>query len=406
MFSGYVAWCEACGWNLNPLTPARVHNLFELINASLGGRQTQELLAQVVRQGQARPAFSSSRWLAYLLAALVHGLTLGLALVGAALLLRGWPRLPLLLLGLLCIGLAWLLRPRFSPPPPPPLDPGAHPGLYKLVNDISARLGGPLIQHIYANEWFNAAASRESWRGVPVLYLGLPLWAILSDDEKLALLSHELAHLVNNDPSRGAFIGLALEMLGRWYGLLRPARIWNPETGLAGFVLVPLNLLLMILARGAWFHAAAMSLLIWRDQQRAEYYADALAARQAGVPAVLALLDKLHFARTFETSLRSAVLDPALQGQDLFAHLRVRVAQVPGRELERIRRVELLEASRLDARHPPTALRIQYLRSLADLPPAARLALDWAAVESELAPARRQAQVKLVDGYLSALYKH
>jgi Zn-dependent protease with chaperone function len=233
------------------------------------------------------------------------------------------------------------------------------------------------------------------------------LWAVLDDSEKLALLAHELAHLVNGDPSRGALIGGALDVLGRWYGMLRPAVSSKEQPGLPRLAMVPVNVVLSVLSLVVWLHALALAALLWRDQQRAEYYADALAAKICGPEAVLSLLEKLHFTRTFQSSFCAWHLNSALHQESYFAYLRSRIAQTPVRELERIRQVELLENSRLDTRHPPTAYRIHALQALriSHSLPLSINNMDWEAVESELAQVYQIIQSELSKNYELGLYQ-
>ena len=43
-----------------------------------------------------------------------------------------------------------------------------------------------------------------------MLFIGLPLFAILDDAERVSVLGHELAHGVNGDPTRGFVVGTAM----------------------------------------------------------------------------------------------------------------------------------------------------------------------------------------------------
>jgi len=106
---------------------------------------------------------------------------------------------------------------------------------------------------------------------------------------------------------------------------------------------------------------------------------------------MLSMLDKLHWERVFAfVAERAAASRSSI---DLFAELRRQVAEMPGRETERIRRVEQMELSRLDVTHPPTALRIALLKRQAVAEPQVRLSVEnreridaeLAAVETEIA---------------------
>jgi len=97
-----------------------------------------------------------------------------------------------------------------------------------------------------------------------------------------------------------------------------------------------------------------------RDSQRAEYLADALAARVAGSQAEIAMDEKMLFASVFETVALQAAREG---GANLFEQLREYLQSAPERELERRRRVARLEGVRLSATHPPTARRLDLIES-------------------------------------------
>jgi len=196
---------------------------------------------------------------------------------------------------------------------------------------------------------------------------------------------------VNGDPARGLFAGSAVGSLAAWYGFLRPSEIWPVGRGLMVFAVVPANLVMLALSGLPWLGMYLLSHLLWRDSQRAEYLADALAASACGCDAMLSMLDKLHWERVFAfVAERAAASRSSI---DLFAELRRQVAEMPGRETERIRRVEQMELSRLDVTHPPTALRIALLKRQAVAEPQVRLSVEnreridaeLAAVETEIA---------------------
>jgi heat shock protein HtpX len=186
----------------------------------------------------------------------------------------------------------------------------------------------------------------------------LPLFAILSEKEKVALLSHELAHGVNGDPSRGFFIGAAIYTLSQWYSVLHTLSRYH---GQISFFMWFINLISLILEGIVWVLGYTLNYLLWQDSQRAEYLADYLAATISGTEAQLTLLDKLHLKHTFKISLIIAYANR--DGDNFFTNFQQRVNRIPSRELERIRRVEKLANSRIDTTHPPTAHRVDFLKA-------------------------------------------
>jgi Zn-dependent protease with chaperone function len=142
--------------------------------------------------------------------------------------------------------------------------------------------------------------------------------------------------------------------------------------------------------------------LLYRDSQRAEFLADALAATTAGARAVVALHEKMLLAGLAET-----VVQQAAHGQvaDLFVALREQVTAIPDRERERRRRVARLEDTRLDATHPPVAHRIRLAETRGAETAAVVVAPDESrAVDDELRPHMARAARQLIEQYRSSLY--
>ena len=405
----YVMWCAHCGWNLQPQEPPRPRNVFESFYASMGKRFSQGLFSGLAGAQKVRPRLTGTRMLAFLCAALVHAVTFGLAIAGVVLLVKGWPNVFAFVGGLFCLGVAAVVRPRMPKMPRAIVPRERYPTLYKLADDVARALGAPPVYGIVIDDQFNAAFGQAGWRRRPILRLGLPLLAVLGPEERVALVAHELAHGVNGDPRRGFFTGTAVTSLIEWYSLLRPERIWDFRNrhssagllvGLGGLLG---NALSLALSSVAWVGAYALSHLLWYDSQRAEYLADHLAAGVGGTRAMLSALDKLHLSRTFSHAVRTTSLG---QGSgDIFHELAQLVAELPERELERIRRVELLEMSRLDVTHPPTAYRVEFLKAhYLAAPKVALSRLDMERIDAELAPLKPGLQARLIDRHRRSLY--
>src|SRR5689334_23240234 len=85
---GFVAWCDRCGWNVQPHKPEPPRNLFEAHYAAAGKRLGRGLLEEFLRSGALRPRLTPSTALAFAFAGLVHLLTLTLVVVGIVFLSR------------------------------------------------------------------------------------------------------------------------------------------------------------------------------------------------------------------------------------------------------------------------------------------------------------------------------
>jgi Zn-dependent protease with chaperone function len=74
------------------------------------------------------------------------------------------------------------------------------PALHALVDSITRASGSKDIYGIVLGGRFNAAYTEIGIRRRKVIYLGVPLFYILNDEE-VALISHEIAHGINGDIS-------------------------------------------------------------------------------------------------------------------------------------------------------------------------------------------------------------
>ncbi|MFF4154494.1 M48 family metallopeptidase [Streptomyces sp. NPDC001651] len=106
--------------------------------------------------------------------------------------------------GLVLLALAWLLAPRPGRLPEgwPALLRADAPELFALVDEV-ARSVGQSVHAIAVDRNINAAVTTHGIRRRWLLVLGMPLWEILTPEERIALLGHELAHCANGDIRNG-----------------------------------------------------------------------------------------------------------------------------------------------------------------------------------------------------------
>ena len=327
----------------------------------------------------------------------VHALTLGFLASGVALLVLGFPNPFLLLAGALLVCLAILIRPRLGKlPDEGVLDRDDAPRLFGLVDEIAAALATPAVDTIVIDHRFNASWSVTGLRR-RVLTLGLPLFGVLAPQERVGLIAHELAHARNGDAARGRFVGSAVGALAELADLITPTGaeggiVETLAAGIAWLASLPLRALLFAEAH-----------LLLRNSQRAEFLADALAARIAGADAVVGLQERLLLASTFYGVVKGAMRDPGAAG--LLAKAARALDDVPERERERRARVARLEGARLDSTHPPTAHRIDLLERRGSRD--AAVTLDEAGsrtIDVELDPLLGSVESTLVDEYRALLY--
>jgi Zn-dependent protease with chaperone function len=357
---GYVIWCDRCDWNVRPQQRSRSRGRIEALYDSLGERFGRNLFAEIKQERSLKPHWTIARATAWLLALSVHSLTLALFFLGLIFMLNNRGDCLSLFGGITCLGLAWMLRPH------PTKLPGnlviapreKSPAIYRHVDQIAAALHAPRVDGIVISADFNAAYLTTGWRRKRIIMLGLPLLSILSPQEQVAVIAHELAHSVNGDPARGLIVGTALGTLTHWYVLLLPDPKLGHRYGLPGMFA---NGVLLMLSLFPWAVAQALIHLLYRDSQRAEYLADRLAVQISGTAAALSALEKMHLSDTFILCVKRSALNSSIT--NFFTEFRERVAHLPPHELERIRRAERLHGSRLNMTHPPTVYRSNALQA-------------------------------------------
>ncbi len=400
---GFVTWCDVCNWNVTPTAPPRSggarRRLGRWMGASLlatGGRSTTDRLFRAAAFGYAT---------------LVYAVLLGLLFGGIALGVLGFPN-PFAILGaVIMVGSAYVARPRATPVPSGIADREQFAAVYALAEQIAGELGAHHVDAIVITDEFNAHFGRFGVRGRRVMGLGLPLVTVLTAQQRVALIAHEIAHDVNGDPARGRYVGNAYRALLELHGLLRPVNrqasdawgtVRTAEVQMGAGITNSLMRFVSLITRPL---VIAMEVLMRRDSQRAEYLADALAADVAGADAALGLLRVTHLAPLLGATANAMVTAPGEQ-DDLFGRLRRRVADTPAREWERIDRVMALEETQLDSSHPPTAQRIRVIEGRPHAEP--RVVLDQEgtdAIDLELLPLERPYARELVERAHDRLYR-
>jgi len=196
-----------------------------------------------------------------------------------------------------------------------------------------------------------------------VLTLGLPLWAVLTSDERAFVLGHEFGHFVNGDLRRGLIVGPAVNTLLSWYEALLPGSTAVVATpgGFLAYIGDQLSRVLMAFLRGVVLVPyAALVLLVMRTSQRAEYLADDRAARVAGTETAVSALDFLASAGTVWYAVERAAMrsaDPAAW------RAACQTLRLLSEEERSRRRAAADEGADVFDTHPPVKHRVAVLRS-------------------------------------------
>jgi len=402
----FTLWCTACDWNVDPSTPQPDLGRLERASRALAQRHGEQLLAEMLSGSDGRPRRDASAVAATVLAGAVHSITVALTVGGLWCLVAGWGGVGIVA-GLVLLALAWLLAPRPGrlPEGRPVLLRADAPELFALVDDVARAVGTPSVHAIVVDGSINAAVTTYGIRGRRLLVLGMPLWEVLTPEERIALLGHELAHYANGDIRNGLMVGTAVRSLTVWHDIVRP--LPHP-TGLE-IIVNALYTLPRLLIGGLLI---LLTRLTSRAGIRAEYLADRLAARTASAPAAVGLMDRLLIAESLSVWLRTEANRAALRGprstrnaadraDELWGRLTAYVESIPEHEYERQRRAGARRGHQVDTTHPPTHLRRACL--LAGRPEPAVVtpqAPKNDLITTELATARTEVARRLLRGVL------
>ncbi|WP_329343369.1 M48 family metalloprotease [Streptomyces sp. NBC_00663] len=405
MDARFGAWCDACDWNVDSAATKPGPGRIEALRRRLAQRHGQELLEEMREDTGARPRRDTSSLLAHIIALAVHGFTLALAVVGVLLVVLGWSTVSQPVVGTLLLLLAIGLRPRFAKLP----DYGTvlhrpdAPRLFALIDEVAAAVGTTGVHTVVIGPQANASVGTFGVRQRRVLHLGLGLWEILTPQERVALLGHELGHYANGDLRHAKIVGTALSSLSLWCYVLAPTR--SPS-----FLERVANALMSVPRGLAHGLLVLLDHVTLRASQRAEYLADRAASAAASTTAVTALMDRLLVCDTVDTELRreSVTAQTGIGGtksrgeawQGLWERLAAHIASVPEREFERLRRAGALRGHSVDSTHPPTHLRRRLVVEGEDLPARVRVDdLTAAAIAAELADPRNRLARTVIRDY-------
>jgi Zn-dependent protease with chaperone function len=403
----FIVWCAACDWNVDPngqQDEQGGQGRLERARRSLARRHGERLLVEVTQGGRLYARRDAAAVLAYAIALAVHGVTV--VLLAGGVLCLVWGSGGLVLLGLFFLAMAVMLRPRLSARPEGEtvLHRADAPELYALVDEVAQVVGTRGVDVIVVDKEINASVRSYGLRGRRALSLGLPLWEVLTPQQRVALLGHELGHYSNGDTRHAVVVATALHSLTMWCHYLAPIRQPSAvEMFVNLFYAVP-----RLLVQGV---LVLLDHLTLRATQRAEYLADREAARAASTEAAAGLMDRLLLADSVEVFLRREVNSAALAGRrsarrapdrtdEFWERLTAHMASVPEHEYERQRRAGARRGHSVDATHPPTHLRRACL--LSGPPTEAAVALDEGRrrrIAAELARARTEVARSIVrDG--------
>lgn len=293
-------------------------------------------------------------------------------------------------LGIVLVLMGWALLPPVNRLGAEPLGRDELPGFFALMDTLADSMDAPRPDGIVLDPSFNAFIGRFGRQRRRIVGIGLPLWQILEPEERVTLLAHELAHEINGDPARSAIFWGAQHSLTTWIEMLVPQGrfidlAWTEDGRNMG-----LSLTQQLMEFAAWLISLALRglwLLQMRESQRAEFYADVLAAQTAGAGAKHALLEKLMLRPVVESLAVPPPGRPPGAGRAWMVDIKATLARTPDDQLAQCRARMTTEYASVDVSHPPTLYRLRFLQRHAGLTGTFRAeSIDWVAIETELDP--------------------
>lgn len=280
------------------------------------------------------------------------------------------------------------------------LDRTKYKTLYNYVNSISKELGGKPIHSIVVDEQWNASIHTYGWRRHTCLTIGLPLWNVLSDGEKNALISHEIGHMIHSDILKSIYIWSAHNTLVTWYLMLQPVVVQENRTLVGG--LIALSRLVM---KGiSYLILGVIHIIIhlyWMDSQEQEYKADAITLKVCEKEDVINLFYKLYQGERMSLSVQQFVHQKLKIS--FFDYLATQMGELTEEKKEQLKATIQLEKARLNATHPPLGYRMDYIATRENQL-SGKKSFDPSSTASELDHLKDVLQRRIIDRYKESLY--
>jgi len=310
--------------------------------------------------------------------------------VGLGLIVINFPNIFSIIIGLILVVFGYLILPKHGRFEGEVYGREELPALFELLDKISAKLGTTSPDGVHMMGEFNAfiVQTRSPWRRRETwtVGIGFPLWEALTGQERVAVLAHEMAHRVNDDPQRSGIFFSAQQVLYNWHETFEegasPQHIDQDVDGLvrvffqfAGFCVEMVY--------------GVVSFASFLESQRAEYRADAYASRVCGAKAMIAGLEKLNRATLSDRAVLGLYPYKKDQNGRVFDHMAHSVANANSETVERYNREAAEDNWRVDVSHPPTAMRIAFMSTLEDQTSDSLVVAsqqDFAAIDTELRP--------------------
>jgi heat shock protein HtpX len=394
---GYISWCE-CGYNVKINYFERPQTKLNKLYDQLGDKRGKRIYKKLIAKKELVSEVTFSKVLVFLLATLIHLVSIISLSLGSYLLTFHNSNYLLIACGLGLLGISWLARPRA-----PKLEKTEHlisreefPYLFSAADQLADAMKVRRIDGIVINEDFNASVTQIGWTKRNIIKIGYPLFSLLEPEEQMAILAHEFGHIKNGDLTRSFYIGSALFTIQTWYELLEPVPLDEREN--MGIAELPVYYLMALISQIPYLFYFLLVHFLYDDAQKGEYLADERSAKTVGYHHLIEAMKKFEYAETFYSTVRDVALKQ--NKLNLFHVMYERIITMPLREKERLWRCSQMESAKLDATHPPTYYRVQMLEKFSAMPYSPAVDKEvLSKIRGELDSQQKRIQEQLIENY-------
>jgi Zn-dependent protease with chaperone function len=406
-----LPWCERCEWNLSapdldPLLSRTERWRANLVHG-VAYDMTRGLYANLAGRSAERPRRGGAYFVLLLISAVVVAVFAAAVVMGVLLVVTGTVLLKVA--GVLLLAFSVVFRPQLGSARKvrrnlDELTEDQAPHLFRLVRQVADAVGAPMPHVIGLNSDFNAMAGTMGLTRRRILVLGLPLLAVLRPQERVALLGHEVGHFINRDSRRSFSTKPALTAFGTAAQLLDPRGLTKMAHGgglagmfawLGSLLLTPV---LYLASHLLWLCHLGVNMVGARVSQRAEYYADDLAARAAGSEAAASMMDCFVDPAGLQT-----VIGTRSRNRETADGWRAGVEQtrtVRSERMHRLRQLSIRTETGIFRPHPPAGLRHRLLLSAPYRTPGVVLtAAESAAIDGELSAYEEKYRMEIAPAW-------
>ncbi len=357
------------------------------IVAAWQAKNAQKLLSQAKVDGaKRRTRFSLRLIIAYFFAAIFLYSAYAVLALGLYIIVWSFGQILPVIFGAIILFVGYLLLPKRGKNTEKTFRRNDFPVLFGLMDEIAKAANTTSPDGLHLDSDPNAyIAHFRPWMKPSewVVGIGFTIWEALDDQEKIAVLAHEMSHKVNDDPNRNSILGDAQKVIGAQLNILNAPRLVRNS----GFMEAITDLVIWLLSKSLVAIYKFILRAIYFESQRAEYRADALGTLISGKRAYTGVLEKLtrgHLAQR-------AVLDlfPYTKNQDgtVFDHMGKAIASADQKTCQDLLDRAAKELQRTDLSHPPTHMRLEFVQSLSEDYEAGLVrseSFDFPAIQNEL----------------------